>query len=82
MRSRLILAQTIHMMSGNTHPRLANDDVTNLIIPIPALEIQQQISEEVQNRREEARRLRSQAETGWQEAKRWFEEQLLGSASL
>lgn len=26
----------------------------------------------------EARRLRTEAETGWQAAKRWFEEQLLG----
>ena len=29
LRSRLALAQTTHMMTGNTHPRLTNDDVTN-----------------------------------------------------
>jgi type I restriction enzyme S subunit len=82
LRSRLILAQTIHMMTGNTHPRLTNDDVINLVIPIPDLRIQNQISEEIQHRREEARRLKSEAEVGWQEAKKWFEEQLLGSVSL
>ncbi len=27
MRSSLILAQTKHMMTGNTHPRISNDDV-------------------------------------------------------
>jgi len=78
LRSRLILAQTIHMMTGNTHPRLTNDDVINLLIPIPNIDLQEDISNEVQRRRDEARRLRSEAEIGWQEAKQWFEEQLLG----
>lgn len=78
LRSRLILAQTIHMMTGNTHPRLTNDDVINLLIPIPNIDLQEDISKEVQRRRDEARRLRSEAETGWQAAKQWFEEQLLG----
>ena len=77
LRSRIVLAQTIHMMTGNTHPRLAHDDVANLMIPIPALEIQKTIAAEVLRRREVSRRLRSEAESGWQDAKRWFEEQLL-----
>ncbi len=80
LRSRLILAQTIHMMTGNTHPRLTNDDVTNLLIPIPKLEIQEEISQEVKHRRSESQRLRSEAETGWQIAKQWFEDQLLGGS--
>lgn len=33
--SDVILKQTIHMMTGNTHPRLSDDDVKKLIIPIP-----------------------------------------------
>ena len=80
LRSRLILAQTIHMMTGNTHPRLTNDDVTNLLIPIPKIETQEEISQEVQRRRSEAQRLRSEAESGWQAAKQWFEDQLLGGS--
>lgn len=80
LRSRLILAQTIHMMTGNTHPRLTNDDVTNLLIPIPKIETQEEISQEVKRRKSEAQRLRSEAETGWQAAKQWFEEQLLGGS--
>ncbi|MEH1958558.1 MAG: restriction endonuclease subunit S [Nostoc sp.] len=82
LRSKLILAQTIHMMTGNTHPRLANEDVISLVIPIPGWEVQKQIAAEVQHRSEEARRLRTEAERGWQDAKKWFEEQLLGSALL
>ena len=78
LRSRLILAQTVHMMTGNTHPRLANANVESLRIPIPQTGVQEIISSEVIRRREESRRLRAEADAGWQEAKRWFEEQLLG----
>ena len=78
LRSSLILAQTRHMMTGNTHPRLTNEDVVNLVIPIPKPAVQETIATEARRRREAARRLRTEAETGWQTAKRWFEEQLLG----
>lgn len=79
LRSKLTLAQTRHMMTGNTHPRLTNEDVVNLVIPIPKdIAAQHAIAAEARRRREEARRLRAEAEAGWQEAKRWFEEQLLG----
>ncbi|MCX7113869.1 MAG: restriction endonuclease subunit S [Proteobacteria bacterium] len=80
LRSSLILAQTRHMMTGNTHPRLTNEDVVNLVIPIPKPDVQERIAVEVRRRREQARRLRTEAEAGWQEAKRWFEGQLLGTA--
>ena len=79
LRSRLVLAQTIHMMSGNTHPRLTNDDVANLTIPFPAPEVQGIIAAEVCRRREEARRLRAEAEAEWEGAKRRFEEELWGA---
>ena len=47
LRSRIVLAQIVHMMTGNILPRLANADVANLMIPIPALEIQKVIATEV-----------------------------------
>lgn len=69
------------MMTGNTHPRLTNEDVVNLIIPIPKkLAVQESVVTESQRRREQARRLRLEAEAEWQATKRWFEEQLLGPA--
>lgn len=40
LRSEVILAQTKHMMTGNTHPRISNDDVKNLLIPIPQIKTQ------------------------------------------
>ncbi len=82
LRSRPVLAQTVHMMTGNTHPRLTNDDVETLTVPIPSPEVQTRIADEVVRRREGARRLRAEAEAGWTEAKRQFEVQLLGDASL
>ena len=80
LRSKIVLAQTVHMMTGNTHPRLTNDDVANLTIPVPSMEVQQTIAAEINSRRREARRLRAEAETGWQAARLWFEDQLLGGS--
>ena len=78
LRSDLILSQTKHMMTGNTHPRISNDDVKNLYIPIPELSVQEQIENELQHRRMEARSLKQQAENEWTEAKAQFERELLG----
>ncbi|MBN8476054.1 hypothetical protein [Sulfuritalea sp.] len=80
LRSRLTLAQTRHMMTGNTHPRLTNEDVVTLVIPVPKPVVQEAIAAEARRRRDEARRLRAEADSGWQAAKLWFEEQLLGPA--
>ena len=79
LRSRLVLSQTVHMMTGNTHPRLTNDDVGNLTIPIPSPEVQARVAGEIVRRREMARRLRGEAEAGWEGAKGWFEVQLLST---
>jgi type I restriction enzyme S subunit len=56
------------------------DTLMPLRIPCPPTDIQQTIATEVRRRRDEARRLRKETEAGWQAAKRWFEEQLLGPA--
>lgn len=81
LRSGIVLAQTRHMMTGNTHPRLANDDVVNLVIPLPSPAVQQAIAAEVAARRAAARRLRDEAGRVWDDAKRRFEEELLGPAT-
>ena len=80
LRSNLTLAQTRHMMTGNNYPRLTNGDVVNLVVPVPKPAVQEGIVTEARRRREEARRLRAEAEAGWKAAKHWFEEQLLGPA--
>jgi len=78
LRSSLVVAQTKHMMTGNTHPRLANDDVVDLLVPIPDEATQTEIVVEIQRRREEARRLRQEAEEEWEAAKSGFEAEFLG----
>ncbi len=78
LRSSLILAQTRHMMTGNTHPRLTDDDVINLVVPIPDIKIQKELVIKLRNRRIEARKLRQEAELEWETAKSRFENKLLG----
>lgn len=80
LRSGLVLSQTRHMMTGNTHPRLANDDVVNLVVPVPDDRAQKKIAAAVSRRRDAARRLRDDAAQRWDDAKRRFEEELLGPA--
>lgn len=78
MLSDLVVAQTKHMMTGNTHPRVSNDDIKNLYIPIPNIEIQKSIVAELSIRKAEARKLRATAEQEWLTAKAEFEKELLG----
>ena len=78
LRSSIVLAQTRHMMTGNTHPRLANEDVVNLVIPLPNRAVQSTIASEIASRRIEARRLRAKADSVWAKAKSDFEAALLG----
>ena len=78
LRSDLTLSQTRHMMTGNTHPRISNDDVRNLYIPVPDITVQKIIVEELRTRRLEARRLKNEAEQEWHDAIKRFEQELLG----
>lgn len=45
LRSNMILAQTKHLMTGNTLPRLQTTDVENLLIPYPPMDTQRRIVE-------------------------------------
>jgi hypothetical protein len=77
MRTSLIVAQTKHMMTGNTHPRIANEDVANLLVPLTDEKTQREIVEATLARQAESARLKAHAETVWREARARFEEQLL-----
>jgi len=57
------------------------DTLKNVRIPVPKPDIQREIAKEVARRREKARHLRRDAELLWNEAKRRFEEELLGPES-
>ena len=82
LRTKLCLYQMLQRSSGGNYPAITEPELGNIRVPIPDEETQLYIAAEVRRRREEARRLRTEAESGWQEAKRWFEEQLLGEISV
>lgn len=77
MRTSLIVAQTKHMMTGNTHPRIANEDVVNLLLPLADPATQSQIVEATLARQAECGRLRAHADATWREARERFEHLLL-----
>lgn len=81
LRAPLTLAQTRHMMTGNTHPRLAPEDIRKLRVPVPEPAVQERVVAELQHRRHEARRLRLEAVAGWADARARFEARLLGEPS-
>ena len=77
MRTSLIVAQTKHMMTGNTHPRITNGDVENLLIPLADSTVQRTIVGETLSRQTHALRLHVHAEAVWRKARERFEQQLL-----
>lgn len=81
MRTGLIVAQTKHMMTGNTHPRIANEDVGNLLIPLADPKVQDRIVAAAREREAEASRLREEAQSIWQAARQRFEDQLLNGVA-
>ncbi|TRU23731.1 MAG: restriction endonuclease subunit S [Microcystis aeruginosa Ma_MB_S_20031200_S102] len=80
LRSQISLQQMLQRSSGGNYPAITKTELENIIIPIPEISIQEKIVAEIQHRRSESQRLRSEAETGWQIAKQWFEDQLLGGS--
>lgn len=78
LRSQLITAQTIHMMTGNTHPRVAPEDAKRISVPIPAMKVQRAIAADYAKRLADANRLRSAANKAWLAAQQHFDRELLG----
>jgi hypothetical protein len=76
-----VFAQTKGKTTGSSGRRRLDPEMfAALQIPVPEKHVQEQIAAEVRRRREEARRLRTEAEVDWAAAKRRFEEQLLGDS--
>lgn len=82
MRSNVIVRQTKHMMTGNTHPRISNEAVRNLRLPIPSKDVQSQLVADMRKAIERTRELKREAETEWVAAKLRFERELLGGTSI
>jgi restriction endonuclease S subunit len=78
LRSQLVVKQTKHLMSGNTLPRLQTEDIEDLLVPEVDALLQKRIVDEASQRMIEAERLRTEAETELETAKRRIEAMLLG----
>jgi hypothetical protein len=79
LRTKMCLLQMLQRASGGNYPAITEPELAKVLLPVPKPDVQEIIAAEARRRRDEARRLRAEAEVGWQAAKRWFEEQLLGS---
>lgn len=77
LRRKMCLSQMLQRASGGNYPAITEPELAKVLIPVPKMDIQKIIAAEASRRRNEARRLRAEAESGWKEAKRWFEQQLL-----
>jgi len=71
------------MLSTNFNNQAGINVVTlsNVKIPCPPIAVQIKIVNEVTRLKSEASKLKTEAETEWQKAKQWFEEQLLGKTN-
>jgi restriction endonuclease S subunit len=77
LRSQTIVSQTKHLMSGNTLPRLQTEDIENLLIPLPPLEVQEEITAHIRSIRERARELEREAQAEVERAKAEVERMIL-----
>ena len=64
--------------SGGNYPAITSDELKKIVIPIPEISVQQEICSEASRRKQEADKLRIEAEQEWLEARKQFEKELLG----
>jgi type I restriction enzyme, S subunit len=77
LRAPIVLAQTRHMTSGNTHPRLTTQDVHSMYLPKPDTTYQDAVAAADDEARLEARAIKLKAEAEWADAKQRFGDNLI-----
>ena len=77
LRAKFSLQQMRQRASGGNYPAITESELGKILLPVPAAAMQASIVDEIRARREQARRLRGEAEAGWAAAKGWFEVELL-----
>ena len=82
LRAKFCLQQMLQRASGGNYPAITEPELEKILIPVPDVVTQSYIAEEVRQRRDAARGLRSEAEAGWEAAKQSFEENLLGATAV
>lgn len=77
LRFSLSLKQMLRRASGGNYPAITQDELANVLIPLPDKSTQKKIAEAVVHRNNEADRLEAHAEIVWHGARARFEQQLL-----
>jgi type I restriction enzyme, S subunit len=81
--SQITLDQVVPLQSGSSLPRVSSSDILSIKLPIPRdLQKQKKIGYEVEKRRNEVKRLRSQAEAVVAAAKARVERMILGEDTM
>ena len=76
------LRQMLRRASGGNYPAITQDELANILVPLPDINTQQRVIDEAVRRSVEADALEEKAEAVWQQARERFEQQLLkGDAS-
>jgi hypothetical protein len=77
LRLSLSLKQMLRRASGGNYPAITQEQLANVLIPVPDKPTQQRIVETVLNLNDEVDRLEAHAEAIWHQARQRFEQQLL-----
>ena len=78
LRANFCLRQMLQRSSGGNYPAITEHELGNIMVPVPAPDVQERIATEAQRRRRQAAKLRSEADAKWHASKARFEAQLLG----
>ena len=81
LRTRMCLSQMLQRASGGNYPAITEAELRNILVPIPDQNTQYNVAAEAVRCLDEARLLRAEADGDQQEAKQWFEGQLMGMTS-
>jgi hypothetical protein len=81
LRLSYSLQQMLRRASGGNYPAITQDELANIVVPLPDKRIQTRIVDEAISRSEKADALEQHAETLWQQARERFEQQLLQGAT-
>lgn len=82
LRSQVVVKQTMHLMSGNTLPRLQTEDIEDLLVPVVDPTLQETIVKEASRRMSDAENALSNAEVDLIAAKSRIEAMLLGEVTV
>lgn len=77
LRTQICLQQMLQRSSGGSYPAITAEELKNIYIPIPLKVIQQEIVDEIKKFIAEADKLKKEAETEFEKAKKEIEELIL-----